>query len=305
MPSFLHVPYDIDRINDAELITFTDQIHFLDIASESLMNESKRSLTTLNLYQTEEKIWEIIYIVENDDAQPNKLAQQWFPFTKINGSIIVIEGNASIICQPKSIETENPEEAQAQAQTQKPEDQVIDEEEITEEEITEEELNNPNNYKIHCDICEIDKSVLTSLLEPIATGTLVYTNGTTCDWPCDKPFGNVKKFIDRFLSLGYMLFVYWNENSEESVNTISSEIYGSEIKGDALFTLQVDEHMVSISKSELLDLYELSDKTVSITDVEAFQILNENEVKNRFQAVILEKLKHQYSTSMNNVSVSQ
>ena len=71
MPSFLHVPYDIDRINDAELITFTDQIHFLDIASESLMNESKRSLTTLNLYQTEEKIWEIIYIVENDDAQPN------------------------------------------------------------------------------------------------------------------------------------------------------------------------------------------------------------------------------------------
>lgn len=271
MPSFLFVPPTIDHLKDAELVTFHDETKLFDIANKCLENDALRHMTTLNLQQTHDKTWEIIYVVENDDAQPNKLASHWFPFTKINGPLVIIQGDASLTV-PKSKKDESDNDI----------------------ELSQDDLRNPDNFEVNCTITEVDKEEITQLMSDMPLGTLVYTNGSTCKWPCDKPFGNVKKFINQYLGYGYLMFVYWNENSQESVNEVASKIYGQEIRGDALFTLQVDEHVVTLYETEIRELFLLSKYSKTATELESFQHLNETHIRNRFQAVLLKKLQVQY-----------
>jgi hypothetical protein len=269
MPSYLLVPETATCLDDIVKYKVDSQEHLLDSAARHLHNaDGKMMMTAINLQQSPDKTWELVYVVDSQ-REKNPLVAQWFPLAEIKGSAFIVESNPRV--EVGTFDDYVPDPIDGDARDEKSED------------ASNGDL--PTQVRVVGDMSEIHTDILYPLLG-MQHGALLYSDGTSCVWPGDRPFGNTKEYIDRFLSYGYMLFIFYEKDSKVGVNKKATEIYRKkEIRGDALFVLQVDERIVSLHPSELDNLLEISKMVDPMTEMEAFQIMNEQDVKNRFKEV--------------------
>lgn len=268
MPSFLVIPEDAESVDDAVKYKFDDPSHILDHAIPYLKpgKSTGGMLNVLNLQQTPDRTWEIIFFVDHIDHPQNQLASKWFPLAKIHGPVVLIEGEPYI----RDGEIEINEPLNFDHSTMGDESKGA----------------TRNGLLTDFNLQDVDTSRLRTLLDKQLHGTLVYTDGSYCKWPCDKQFGNSKDVIDNFVTLGYMLFCHWDKDNTGTVNEKATKLYGRKtIKGDAMFTLQINERVVSIDPDEIEELYNLRDNVVSMSEIETLKYITENTIKNRFTQI--------------------
>ena len=275
MPSYLLVPETATCLDDIVKYKVDSQEQLLDSAARHLHNaDGKMMMTAINLQQSPDKTWELVYVVDSQ-REKNPLVAEWFPLAEIKGAAFIVESNPRVEVGTFDDYVPDPIDGDTRDEKEKSED------------ASNGDL--PTQVRVVGDMSEIHTDILYPLLG-VQHGALLYSDGTSCVWPGDRPFGNTKEYIDRFLSYGYMLFIFYEKDSKVGVNKKATEIYRKkEIRGDALFVLQVDERIVSLHPSELDNLLEISKMVDPMTEMEAFQIMNEQDVKNRFKEVEAKK----------------